>query len=43
MLTLAYEQMAVTGDDDHTLLVDQSEPHSPTAEWLALLASWAAA
>jgi hypothetical protein len=42
-LTLAYEPLAVTGDDDHTLLVYQAEPDSPTAERLALLASWAAA
>jgi hypothetical protein len=42
-LTLTYERLAVTGDDDHTLLVYQAEPDSPTAERLALLASWAAA
>ncbi|MDN3935944.1 helix-turn-helix transcriptional regulator [Arthrobacter sp. YD4] len=41
-LTLAYEELAVTADPGHVLLVYSAEPGSPSAERLSLLASWAA-
>lgn len=41
-LTLSYEEFALTGDPDLVMLVYTAEPGSPSAERLALLASWAA-
>ncbi|MEV8040523.1 helix-turn-helix transcriptional regulator [Arthrobacter sp. NPDC080082] len=41
-LTLSYEELAVTADPGHVLLVYSAEPGSPSAERLSLLASWAA-
>lgn len=41
-LTLAYEELAVTAEPGNVLLVYTAEPGSPSAERLALLASWAA-
>ncbi|WP_400160076.1 helix-turn-helix domain-containing protein [Arthrobacter sp. BPSS-3] len=41
-LTLAYEELALTADPGHVLLVYSAEPGSPSAERLSLLASWAA-
>lgn len=41
-LTLAYEELAITADPGHVLLVYSAEPGSPSAERLRLLASWAA-
>lgn len=41
-LTLAYEELAITAEPGNVLLVYTAEPGSPSAEGLALLASWAA-
>ena len=41
-LTLAYEELAITAEPGNVLLVYTAEPGSPSAERLALLASWAA-
>jgi len=41
-LTLAYEELAITAEPGNVLLVYTAEPDSPSAERLALLASWAA-
>jgi transcriptional regulator with XRE-family HTH domain len=41
-LTLAYEEFALTGEPGLVMLVYTAEPASPSAERLALLASWAA-
>lgn len=41
-VTLAYEELAITADPGHKLLVYTAEPGSPSAERLRLLASWAA-
>jgi transcriptional regulator with XRE-family HTH domain len=41
-LTLAYESMDLRAEPDLTLTVYAAEPASPTAQALALLASWAA-
>lgn len=39
-LTLAYEELAITAEPGHVLLVYTAEPGSPSAERLQLLASW---
>lgn len=39
-LTLAYEELAITAEPGNVLLVYSAEPDSPSAERLALLASW---
>ncbi|WP_311258634.1 helix-turn-helix transcriptional regulator [Microbacterium sp. WCS2018Hpa-9] len=39
-LTLAYEELAITAEPGNVLLVYSAEPGSPSAERLALLASW---
>ncbi|MGN8244108.1 helix-turn-helix domain-containing protein [Cellulomonas soli] len=41
-LVLAYEELAITAEPGHVLLVYTAEPGSPSAERLRLLASWAA-
>lgn len=41
-MTFAYEELAITADPGHVLLIYSAEPGSPTAERLDLLASWAA-
>jgi transcriptional regulator with XRE-family HTH domain len=41
-LTLAYESMDLRAETDLTLTIYAAEPASPTAQALALLASWAA-
>ena len=41
-LTLAYEELAITAEPGHVLLIYTAEPGSPSAEGLRLLASWAA-
>jgi hypothetical protein len=41
-LTLAYESMELTADPGLRLNAYVAEPHTPSAEGLALLASWAA-
>jgi transcriptional regulator with XRE-family HTH domain len=41
-LTLAYEEFALTGEPGLVMLVYTAEPGSPSAERVALLASWAA-
>jgi hypothetical protein len=41
-LTLSYEGLQLTGEPDLQLTVYTAEPSGPTAERLALLASWAA-
>lgn len=41
-LTLAYEELAITAEPGHVLLIYTAEPGSPSAERLKLLASWAA-
>ncbi|MFE7632359.1 hypothetical protein [Kocuria sp. NPDC057446] len=41
-LTLAYEELAVTAEPGHVLLICTAEPGSPSAERLRLLASWGA-
>lgn len=41
-LTLAFEELAITAEPGHVLLVYTAEPGSPTAERLRLLASWGA-
>jgi transcriptional regulator with XRE-family HTH domain len=41
-LTLAYEELAITAEPGHVLLIYTAEPGSPSAERLRLLASWAA-
>jgi hypothetical protein len=40
-LVLAYEELAITAEPGQVLLVYTAEPGSPSAERLALLASWA--
>jgi hypothetical protein len=40
-LVLAYEELAITAEPGHVLLVYTAEPASPSAERLRLLASWA--
>jgi transcriptional regulator with XRE-family HTH domain len=42
-LTLAYEELAITAEPGHVLIVYTAEPGSPSAEKLQLLASLAAA
>ncbi len=42
-LTLAYEELAITAEPGHVLIVYPAEPGSPSAEKLRLLASLAAA
>jgi hypothetical protein len=37
---LAYEELAITAEPGNVLLVYTAEPGSPSAERLALLASW---
>jgi transcriptional regulator with XRE-family HTH domain len=39
-LSLAYEELAVTAEPGNVLLIYSAEPGSPSAERLALLASW---
>ena len=41
-LTLAYEELALTAEPGHVMLVYTAEPGSASAERLRLLASWAA-
>ncbi|WP_447913529.1 helix-turn-helix transcriptional regulator [Microbacterium phyllosphaerae] len=41
-LTLAYEELAITAEPGNVLLIYSAEPGSPSAERLALLASWVA-
>ena len=41
-LTLAFEELAITAEPGHVLLLYTAEPGSPSAERLRLLASWAA-
>jgi len=41
-LTLAYEELAITAEPGHVLLIYTAEPGSPSADRLKLLASWAA-
>lgn len=41
-LTLAYEELAITAEPGNVLMIYSAEPGSPSAERLALLASWAA-
>ncbi|MGN7797616.1 helix-turn-helix transcriptional regulator [Leifsonia sp. 22587] len=41
-VTLAYEELAITAEPGHVLLLYTAEPGSPSAERLRLLASWAA-
>ncbi|GAB3569133.1 helix-turn-helix transcriptional regulator [Arthrobacter alkaliphilus] len=41
-VTVAYEELAITAEPGHLLLVYTAEPGSPSAERLRLLASWAA-
>lgn len=41
-LVLAYEELAVTAEPGHVLMMYTAEPGSPSAERLRLLASWAA-
>ncbi|WP_348788887.1 helix-turn-helix transcriptional regulator [Leifsonia sp. NPDC080035] len=41
-LTLAYEELAITAEPGHILMVYTAEPGSASAERLRLLASWAA-
>lgn len=41
-LTLAYEELAITAEPGHVLMVYTAEPGSPSAERLRLLASWMA-
>ena len=40
-LTLAYEELALTAEPGHVMLIYTAEPGSPSAERLRLLASWA--
>ena len=39
-VTLAYEELAVTAEPGHVLMIFTAEPGSPSAERLRLLASW---
>lgn len=41
-LTLAYEELAITAEPNHVLLIYTAEPGSPSADRLRLLASWSA-
>ncbi|MBN8424672.1 helix-turn-helix domain-containing protein [Microbacterium esteraromaticum] len=41
-LTLAYEELAITAEPGNVLMIYTAEPGSPSAERLALLASWSA-
>jgi transcriptional regulator with XRE-family HTH domain len=41
-LTLAYEELSLTAEPGHVMLIYTAEPGSPSAERLRLLASWAA-
>lgn len=41
-VTLAYEELAITAEPGHVLLIYTAEPGSPSADRLRLLASWAA-
>ncbi|VXB21037.1 helix-turn-helix domain-containing protein [Plantibacter sp. T3] len=41
-MTFAYEELAITADPGHVVLVYTAEPGSPSAERLQLLANWAA-
>ena len=41
-LTLAYEELAITAEPGHVLMIYTAEPGSPSAERLRLLASWSA-
>ncbi|MFE1665820.1 helix-turn-helix transcriptional regulator [Microbacterium sp. P02] len=40
---LAYEELSITAEPGHVLMIYTAEPGSPSAERLRLLASWAAA
>lgn len=41
-ISLAYEELAITAEPGHILMIYTAEPGSPSAERLQLLASWAA-
>jgi transcriptional regulator with XRE-family HTH domain len=41
-ITFAYEELAITAEPGHVLLIYTAEPGSPSAERLRLLASWTA-
>lgn len=41
-VTFAYEELAITAEPGHVLLIYTAEPGSPSAERLRLLASWGA-
>jgi transcriptional regulator with XRE-family HTH domain len=41
-LSLAYEELAITADPGHVLMIYTAEPGSPSADRLRLLSSWAA-
>lgn len=40
-VVLAYEELAITADPGHVLMIYTAEPGSPSAERLTLLSSWA--
>jgi hypothetical protein len=42
-LVFTYERLALADDDEQSLIAYTAEPGSPTAERLAVLASWTAA
>jgi hypothetical protein len=39
---LSYEELAITAEPGHVLLIYTAEPGSPSADRVKLLASWAA-